>query len=107
MVAEITVQELSAQLAANALPAPVLLDVREAWEVALVQIPGSVHIPMNLIPLRMGELPDAPIITICHHGVRSAHVARFLIDAGFEQVQSLAGGIDAWAAILDPQMARY
>lgn len=107
MVQEIRARDLAAALADTATEPPVLLDVREAWEVQLCMIPGSLHIPMNLIPLRMSELPDAPIVVICHHGVRSAHVARFLLDAGFEQVLSLAGGVEAWAAEVDPQMARY
>ncbi|AXT48806.1 rhodanese-like domain-containing protein [Chromobacterium rhizoryzae] len=107
MVQEIRARDLAAALADTAAEPPVLLDVREAWEVQLCMIPGSLHIPMNLIPLRMSELPDALIVVICHHGVRSAHVARFLLDAGFEQVLSLAGGVEAWAAEVDPQMARY
>ncbi|KMN37264.1 sulfurtransferase [Chromobacterium sp. LK1] len=107
MVQEIRARDLAAALADNSAEPPLLLDVREAWEVQLCMIPGSQHIPMNLIPLRMSELPDAPIVVICHHGVRSAHVARFLLDAGFEQVLSLAGGVEAWAAEVDPQMARY
>ena len=89
-------------------PAPLLLDVREEDEVRLYALPGSLHIPMNLIPLRHNELPDdIPIIVYCHHGIRSLNVARYLAHVGFENVANLQGGIDAWARQIDPTMARY
>lgn len=88
--------------------APLLLDVREEDEVRLCALPGSLHIPMNLIPLRHNELPDdIPIIVYCHHGIRSLNVARYLAHVGFENVANLQGGIDAWARQIDPTMARY
>ncbi len=89
-------------------PAPLLLDVREEDEVRLCALPGSLHIPMNLIPLRHNELPDdIPIIVYCHHGIRSLNVARYLAHVGFEHVANLQGGIDAWVRQIDPTMARY
>ena len=89
-------------------PAPLLLDVREEDEVRLCALPGSLHIPMNLIPLRHNELPDdVPIIVYCHHGIRSLNVARYLAHVGFEHVANLQGGIDAWACQIDPSLPRY
>ena len=89
-------------------PAPLLLDVREEDEVRLCALPGSLHIPMNLIPLRHNELPnDIPIIVYCHHGIRSLNVARYLAHVGFENVANLQGGIDAWARQIDPSLPRY
>ena len=89
-------------------PAPLLLDVREEDEVRLCTLPGSLHIPMNLIPLRHNELPDdVPIIVYCHHGIRSLNVARYLAHVGFENVANLQGGIDAWARQIDPSLPRY
>ena len=88
--------------------APLLLDVREEDEVRLCALPGSLHIPMNLIPLRHNELPDdVPIIVYCHHGIRSLNVARYLAHVGFENVANLQGGIDAWARQIDPSLPRY
>lgn len=85
-----------------------LLDVREDNEVALCRLENSVHIPMNLIPIRQNELPDdTPIAVYCHHGIRSLNVARFLEQAGFEPLYNLSGGIDAWACEIDPTMPRY
>jgi rhodanese-related sulfurtransferase len=86
----------------------VLLDVREPEEVAIVRLPGSVHIPMGEVPGRLHELdPDKETIVYCHHGVRSLHVANFLAQRDFEHVMSLAGGIDAWAVEIEPGMRRY
>ena len=85
-----------------------LLDVRTDEETAVCTLPDSVHIPMNLIPLRSNELPDGlPIVVYCHHGIRSLHPAMYLADAGFETLYNLQGGIDAWAAQIDENMARY
>ncbi len=85
-----------------------LLDVRTDEETAVCTLPDSVHIPMNLIPLRSNELSDGlPIVVYCHHGIRSLHTAMYLADAGFETLYNLQGGIDAWAAQIDENMARY
>jgi rhodanese-related sulfurtransferase len=88
---------------------PVLLDVREPWEVEVAVIHGSLSMPMGDIPSRANaELdPDAHIIAVCHHGVRSLNVAVWLRNQGFVQAQSLAGGIDAWSRAVDPSVTRY
>ncbi len=91
---------------------PLLLDVREPWEVQLaaIRMPGAstLNLPMGQIPQRLGELdPAQPILCICHHGMRSAQVVAFLERAGFESVYNLAGGIDAWSAQIDPSVPRY
>ncbi len=86
----------------------VLLDVREPEEVALVRLPGSLHIPMGEIPGRLHELdPDADIVVYCHHGIRSANVVAFLAQRDFAHVANLAGGIDAWARSVDLSLPRY
>ena len=89
--------------------APLLLDVREPWEREAASIHGSLSMPMGDIPSRAhAELdPEQHIVAICHHGVRSLNVAAWLRGQGFEQAQSLAGGIDAWSHEIDPQIARY
>lgn len=87
---------------------PAILDVREPEEVAIVAFPGAIHIPMGEIPSRMGELdPDAELIVVCHHGIRSAQVAMYLARMDFERVANLTGGIDAWSREVDPSMPRY
>jgi len=86
--------------------AGVLLDVREQWEVALVSLPGAVHIPLGELEQRLAELPHEPIIAYCHHGIRSAQARDLLLAHGFD-ASHLEGGIDAWARDRDPGMARY
>ena len=85
-----------------------LLDVREHVEYHTARVDGSLLIPMREIPSRVQELdPDAHIVTLCHTGVRSLNVAAWLRNQGFERVQSLRGGIDAWSRIIDPTVPRY
>lgn len=85
-----------------------LLDVREPWERSTAAIEPSTHIPMGDIPARIQELdPDAHIIVYCHHGVRSLNVTAWLRQQGFEQVQSLRGGIDRWSKLIDPKVPLY
>ncbi len=104
---QLSVRQLKAHLDA-ASEAPQLLDVREAWEVRLCVLAGSLHIPMNQIPGRLEELDRArQTIVICHHGVRSHRVAHFLEHQGFANVCNLSGGIDAWAREIDQTLATY
>jgi rhodanese-related sulfurtransferase len=103
---EISVTELAAWLAQP--DAPVVLDVREPWEVAIASLPGSVHIPMREIPARFGELPaDRPVVCLCHHGMRSAQVGLFLERQQVAGVCNLTGGIDAWSRTIDPAVPTY
>jgi rhodanese-related sulfurtransferase len=85
-----------------------ILDVREPFEIALAPFPGATHIPMGDIPSRLTELdPDRETVVVCHHGVRSAQVAMYLAQNGFEHVLNLSGGIDAWSEDADPSTPRY
>lgn len=105
---QIRPKQLATRLADPQQPQPLLLDVREAWEVAHCQIPNSLHIPMHTIPLRCAELPvERDIVVICHHGGRSMQVAMFLERQGFGSVFNLLGGVEGWACEVDPSMNRY
>ena len=93
--------------AARAAPL-VLLDVREPWEHRIAHLEGAVLIPLGQLAQRIRELPPrAEIVTYCHHGARSLNAARLLRAAGFSTATSLAGGIDAWAREVEPEMAKY
>jgi len=106
MINEIRSRDLKARLDKG--EQLVLLDVREPEEVAIVQLPGAVHIPMGEVPGRLHELdPDKEMIVYCHHGVRSLRVAQFLAQRDFTKVVNLTGGIDAWAIEVESGMARY
>ncbi|WP_353859324.1 rhodanese-like domain-containing protein [Azospirillum formosense] len=87
---------------------PLVLDVREAGEVAICALPDSLHIPMGALPARVGELPrDRDIVVVCHHGGRSAQVTMWLRSQGFSRATNLNGGVDAWARRIDPNMKVY
>ena len=87
---------------------PLLLDVREPWEYRIVHLEGSMLIPMRQIPQQAETLdPGQETIVICHHGIRSRQVARFLESCGFTNVINLAGGLDAWARDTDPGLPTY
>lgn len=93
---------------AEAGSAPLLLDVREDWELAIARLDGVLHIPMGEIPARLGELaPEREIVVLCRSGGRSAQVARFLQQQGYRDVWNLAGGILAWSEQLDPSLSPY
>lgn len=75
------------------------LDVREHQDWGEAHIPGSLNIPLDELPGRLGELPqDREIVVVCLVGLRSAEAAQLLVEAGFRNLSSLSGGLRAWAA---------
>jgi len=106
MIEEVEAKDAAERIAAT--PGAVLLDVREDEELRIVAVEGATHIPMGEIPGRIAELdPDTEIYCLCHHGMRSAQVAGFLVQQGFEKVRNVRGGIDAWAIFVDESLPRY
>jgi len=108
---QVQVDEVAAFIAAHAGASPVLLDVREAWELQLaaLQLPGArtLHIPMGSLAARVAELdPAQPILALCHHGMRSLQCVAFLQRQGLHAT-NIAGGIDAWSLSVDPSVPRY
>ncbi len=92
---------------------PLVLDVREPWELqtaAVASAPGYelLPMPMRSVPARLAELDaDRPIACLCHHGGRSAQVTQFLLNQGFTRVVNIQGGIDLWSRERDPAVPRY
>jgi rhodanese-related sulfurtransferase len=85
-----------------------LSDGREPWEYALAKLEGSHLIPLGTLPQSLARLDrNAEIVGYCHHGMRSADAAGFLIQQGFPNVKNLVGGIDAWSVQVDPMVPRY
>ena len=106
MVHEMSVTELSAARARG--ETPLVLDVREDWELQLARIPDVVHVPMNELPGRLSEFArDVETIVMCHAGGRSMRVAHFLTNQGFTNVANLSGGISAWSESVDATVPRY
>jgi rhodanese-related sulfurtransferase len=101
-----TAPELAERL--KSAPSPVVVDVREPWEIALAPMPGAIAIPLGELVRRFEELdPEAQTVLVCHHGYRSMQAAMFLANQGFEHVVNLRGGIEAWAELVDPSCPRY
>jgi rhodanese-related sulfurtransferase len=106
MVREISALELKTRRERG--EKPLVIDVREDWEVQLASIPDVVHLPMNQVPARVAELSrDAETIVMCHAGGRSLRVAHFLANQGFTNVANLTGGISAWSEEVDATVPRY
>jgi len=105
---QLSPQQLAAWLADPAREKPVLLDVREPWEIEICRLRDSVHIPMASVPARKEELdPEADTVVVCHHGARSFQVGVLLEASGFRNVFNLSGGVDGWAKQVDPGMPQY
>ena len=83
--------------------------MREPWEFATAHIDGSVAMPTGEVPSRAyQELdPEERLLVVCHHGIRSMNVTVWLRNQGFENAQSVRGGIDAWSAEIDSKVPRY
>jgi len=97
--AEVTVAEVESLLAQGA----VLVDVREAWEVAQAHIEGTRWIPMGEVEARYGEIPkDRTAIVYCASGQRSGKVTQWLRERGYDRAFNLVGGILAWQAAGKP-----
>lgn len=74
-----------------------VLDVREEHEWETVHIPGATLIPLGELEDRINELPkDEEILVVCRSGNRSAEARDILLNSGFENVTSLAGGMIDW-----------
>jgi rhodanese-related sulfurtransferase len=86
-----------------------LIDVREPWEFDTAKIEGSMLMPMGDVPARAHQEldPEERLVVLCHHGMRSMNVTVWLRNQGFEQAQSVRGGIDAWSAEVDASVPRY
>lgn len=76
-----------------------ILDVREQYEWDQVHIPGATLIPLAQLPNRLSEVPAGQeIVVVCRSGNRSQEGRDILRSAGFEQVSSMAGGMNVWSA---------
>lgn len=87
--------------------ADVLLDVREAEEFAAGHLPGAVHASRGLLEFKLSGSPqlasrDLSFVIYCKTSGRAALAAVAMREMGYLNVQSIAGGFDAWAAAGKP-----
>ena len=90
-------KELKARL--EAADPPILLDCREADEVANGVIPGARHLSRAHFESRVEDVvpeKDREIVIYCASGVRSSFAARTLEEMGYTNVIHLMGGINKW-----------
>jgi rhodanese-related sulfurtransferase len=96
----------------------VLVDVRTPEEFALVHVSGAVSLPLHELEQRAEELEiphDAPVVVMCHHGVRSmkgalalrALAAQGKAPSACANAVSIAGGMDLWSQAVDASVRRY
>jgi len=87
---------------------PLLLDVRQSWEFDVCKIENSILLPMSQVPTQLESLDfDRETVVICHHGIRSRSVGRYLEQNGFNNIINLSGGVAQWAQTVDNQMPTY
>ena len=86
------------------------VDCRKPEERETAKIEATTPIPMHDLDLHMDELrrrQNQLIVVHCHGGKRSMIVTTVLRNQGFENVKSMAGGIDRWSREIDPSVPRY
>lgn len=103
---EISPMEVAEQLHAGEQIALIDVRSREEWEA--VHIDGAIFLTQDLMQEILSEWPkDREFVFVCHQGIRSRDAASFFAGHGFQNVKSLAGGIDAWSTQVDPALPRY
>jgi NADPH-dependent 2,4-dienoyl-CoA reductase/sulfur reductase-like enzyme/rhodanese-related sulfurtransferase len=82
-----------------------LLDVREAAELAVEQVPGAVNIPIGQLRDRLDEVPkDQEVHVLCRSGQRAYYAARVLLQHGCD-AKVRSGGMLAHAILEAPAAA--
>jgi sulfur-carrier protein adenylyltransferase/sulfurtransferase len=105
-VPEISVEELKARRERG--DRLTLVDVREAHEWPISDLPGSIKIPLGTLPSSLDKLSkDDEIVVYCRTGARSANAVQFLQRSGYGKSKNLAGGINRWADAIDPTLTKY
>ncbi len=87
-----------------------LIDCREDDEWRICRIEGAELLPLTVFGEEAGKRftdPTEHLVIYCHHGMRSLRAANWLRQSGFRYAQSMRGGIDAWADLVDTDMPRY
>ena len=107
LLEEVTAADLAGELAGP--DAPLLIDVRTGVERGIAAIEPSLHVDLGeFVDRASAEIPrEADVVVYCHTGMRSAQAAVWLKANGWPRARSLAGGIDEWSLMVDPELPRY
>jgi adenylyltransferase/sulfurtransferase len=85
-----------------------LIDVREPFEREIASIRGAELIPLGAIEHTLASIrTDIPVVVYCHHGSRARQAVAMLERNGHRNIEQLEGGIDAYARVAEPTLARY
>jgi rhodanese-related sulfurtransferase len=79
----------------------VVVDVCEAGEFSQGHIVGSKNIPLGELEAKLAQAVKnkaLPLVLVCQTGARSGRAVAMAKKLGYEQAQSLAGGLKAWKA---------
>jgi len=110
-VPQISVEQLAMRMAES--PESLqLIDVREEQEIAIAHLDGFENLPLSDFADWSDHIhtrfdPNAETLVLCHHGVRSAQMCRWLMSQGFTNVKNIVGGIDAYSLIVDSSIPQY
>ena len=77
----------------------VVIDVCEPNEFAAGHVGGAKNIPLDQLEEKLSGVVKnkaLPVILVCQSGARSARAAAIAKKLGYEQAQSLGGGLGAW-----------
>ncbi|MDX6683433.1 MAG: sulfur-carrier protein adenylyltransferase/sulfurtransferase [Solirubrobacteraceae bacterium] len=100
-IAEVDPAEVHSMLngAGNGNSGVTVVDVRESEEIAQGHVPGAKLVPRGFLESRIeGAVPDRSqhVVLYCASGNRSALAAKTLTELGYENVESMTGGITLW-----------
>lgn len=94
--------------ALESIDAPLLVDVREPHELAISNIVGAINIPLHDVAYEQDRIPrDRDVVLFCKKGSRSARALEVLLNAGYQNVKHVRGGINAWIEQIDPSQPIY
>lgn len=77
----------------------VVIDVCGPGEFAAGHVPGSKNIPLDELEAKLAgavKNKTLPLILVCQSGMRSGRAVAIAKKLGYEQAQSLGGGLAAW-----------
>ena len=87
---------------------PIIIDVREDFEIEICKLPDTRHIPWGQLPDHLSALDaSTAYILMCKAGGRSAQATQFLSVQGYKDVTNLEGGINEWSRSIDPSVPLY
>lgn len=96
--------------------ADVLIDVREESEFSAGHLPGAIHASRGMLEFKLSGTPaltgrDITVVLYCKTSGRAALAAASMLDMGYLNVSSIAGGYDAWVAagkpVVKPQLPSF